>query len=364
MTSLMMKSYKCDFCNRECTFRVIPPDEAAIRNKLPFSYSNLGPSGDLDRCVKCQKICCQECSRNAGFSCPSCGGREWEIAFRKDIILAVVAGNPDRHKDPAIHRYLNILEKPSWMFWVDRTPAFQALGDYGDKADDSIVNGLARILCSSLAKKKWKMEASVALLRIGQPAISTIPILRQAFVQLSSKNKREDANIVLATIKGIGGVETLGELLCEPACSWVTKAVVAHELDKIDATPALKSLIRFLEANDHGDTNWALKDMTFSPVVKAIGRAIGMRLDNRYPYTQYWPAEDPLNDIAKDVAKALVGIIKNPSHFHPKSGIPLEILILLQAMYPTCKSSMDSGETPARWINNFVQWWSESASPR
>lgn len=91
MTGLLIKSYKCDFCDRECTFRVIPPEQAAIRNNLPFSYSNLGPSGDLDRCVKCQKICCQVCSQNAGFSCPSCGGRQWEIAFRKDIVDSMVS---------------------------------------------------------------------------------------------------------------------------------------------------------------------------------------------------------------------------------------------------------------------------------
>lgn len=44
MTDLLVRSYKCDFCERECTFQIIPPDKVAIQRNLPFSFSNLGPS--------------------------------------------------------------------------------------------------------------------------------------------------------------------------------------------------------------------------------------------------------------------------------------------------------------------------------
>ena len=100
MTDLLVRSYKCDFCERECTFQIIPPDKAAIQYNLPLSFSNSGPSGDLDRCVKCQKVCCQVCSQRSGFSCPHCGGKEWEIAFRKDVVDAVMA-----------------TRKKWWQFW-------------------------------------------------------------------------------------------------------------------------------------------------------------------------------------------------------------------------------------------------------
>jgi DNA-directed RNA polymerase subunit RPC12/RpoP len=91
MTDPIEEKYKCDFCERECTFRIIPPDEVAIRHNLPISYSNLGPSGDLNRCVKCGKICCQPCFQDKGWRCPHCGSKDSELPFQNKFFKSVMA---------------------------------------------------------------------------------------------------------------------------------------------------------------------------------------------------------------------------------------------------------------------------------
>jgi len=63
--------------------------------KLPISYGNIGPSGDLSRCVRCGKICCQPCFQNKG-GCPHCGGRQSELPFRTEFFPSVPASAPSK----------------------------------------------------------------------------------------------------------------------------------------------------------------------------------------------------------------------------------------------------------------------------
>ena len=83
---------KCDFCGYEGTFRIFPPDKAAIEYDIPTSFS--GPT--IDRCVRCQTLCCAKCASKTGQRCPKCGDVRTELAFLKELCKR---------------------QKPWWKFW-------------------------------------------------------------------------------------------------------------------------------------------------------------------------------------------------------------------------------------------------------
>lgn len=65
------------------------------------------------------KVCCQVCSQHSGFSCPHCGGKEWEIAFRKDVVASapMIGRNSQNAESSAYLSWNDAASKKWWQFW-------------------------------------------------------------------------------------------------------------------------------------------------------------------------------------------------------------------------------------------------------
>lgn len=243
--------------------------------------------------------------------------------------------------EQAALQHVRILERPPWMFWVNRKAAFQSLGDMGETANEQAIDALANVLCDPKTRKKWKYEASVALIRIGPTAVFVLPRLRQSLMDLDDDKSdfAEIAELLLVPITAMGGVELLGELLCQPTLSLYVQLVVVAKINDMDATPALPWLLKFLKIMDHGEADCAVKYEIYTRVIKAIG-AMG-------------------ND-AKAATKDLVDIIEDLSMSTTPSMSCLrhEICSVLYNLYPHWRKNHGQTWTDATDIpNEFLKWW-------
>jgi len=171
-------------------------------------------------------------------------------------------------------QHIKTLERPQWMFWVNRNAAFQALGDMGETASEQVIVTLTNVLCKTKVREQRKREAAIALNRIGPTAaVFVLPRLRQYLMSLDDRSDFiETAIIMLWYINEVGRLaETLGELICQPAQAWQVKMVAAHQLTEIDATPVLPWLLKYIRSLEREE---AYSEVEFFSIIPDVFKAI------------------------------------------------------------------------------------------
>lgn len=237
-------------------------------------------------------------------------------------------------------KHITTIESPQWMFWVNRKAAFQSLGDMGETVNERAIISLVKVFCHIKLRKKWRYEASVALIRIGKTAVVALPHLRQFMTELDGERSDlgEIFSLIFEPIYAIGGVEAIGELLCKQELSCEIRLLVAEKLRSVDATPALPWLLKFLKHMNSIEENAGFKYEISLRIIEAIDK-IGISVKSSVP--------------------DLVNIIEDLSRSKNKLDVRLEILsVLLKNIFPNWFIDRKLEWTDTTDIpNEFLTWW-------